>query len=143
MLVQQVYCFIENKSGRLSEIADVLSQNNININALQLADASEYGVLRMIVNDPEKAKQVLRDSGVMCKVSTALAIAIDDVPGGFAKALHLLTDEGIDVKYMYACISNANGKALMIVSVDDPQSAEEIIKKTAVGAVNPGEIYRI
>ena len=131
MLVKQVSAFIENKAGRLSEIADTL------------ADTAEYGIARMILSDPERAASVLKDSGVVCKITTTLAIAIDDVPGGFAKALHILTDSGIEIKYMYACIGHTTGKALMIVSVDDPEIAESIIKNTASGEVNPKEIYRI
>ncbi len=143
MLVKQVSAFIENKSGRLYEISDVLAQNNIDISALQLADSAEYGILRMIVSDPTKAKAVLLESGVICKITTVLAIVMDDTPGGFSRSLHVLTDAGIDIKYMYACIGRTDGKALMIVSVNDPESAEEIIKKTVVGSVTPDDIYRI
>ena len=143
MLVKQVSAFIENKAGRLSEIADVLANNNIDISALSLADAAEYGILRMIVNKPEQAVEVLRESGIVCRITTTLAVAIDDVPGGFAKTLHILTDAGIEVKYMYAGIGHTTGKALMIVSVDNPSVAEELISKTSSGEVNPKDIYRI
>ncbi len=118
MLVKQLSAFIENKAGRLSEIADTLADNHIDISALSLADTAEYGIIRMIVSDPERAAKVLKESGVVCKITTALAIAIDDVPGGFAKALHILTDSGMEVKYMYACVGHTSGKALMIVCVD-------------------------
>lgn len=143
MLVKQVSAFIENRAGRLSELADVLAENHIDISALSLADSTEYGVLRMIVNDPDKAISVLKESGIVCRITTALAIAIDDTPGGFSNSLHILTDAGIEVKYMYACIGHTPGKALMIVSVDDPEIAENLIARTASGEVNPREIYRI
>lgn len=143
MLVKQVSAFIENKAGRLSEIADVLAENHIDISALSLADAAEYGILRMIVNNPEKAVDVLKEHGIICRITTTLAVAIEDVPGGFANALHTLTDAGMEVKYMYACIGHTTGKALMIVSVDDPEIADNIISKTSSGEVNPKEIYRI
>ena len=143
MLVKQVSAFIENKAGRLSEMADVLAQNQIDISALSLADAAEYGILRMIVNDPEKAVAVLKEHGIVCTVTTTLAVAMDDVPGGFSKALHILTDAGIEVKYMYACIGHTTGKALMIVSVDDPEIAESLISKNTSCEVSPKEIYRI
>ena len=143
MLVKQVSAFIENKSGRLSEIADVLAQNGIDISALSLADAAEYGILRMIVNSPEKAIEVLSESGIVCRVTTVLAVAIEDTPGGFAKTLHVLTDAGIEVKYMYACIGHTTGKALMIVSVDDPDIADTLISNTPSNNVNPKDIYRI
>ena len=143
MLVEQISVFIENKTGRLSEIADVLAANNIDISALSLADTDEYGVLRMIVNNPHKAKQVLAEHGVIGKVTNVLAVAIDDRPGGFAEALKVLTNEGVEVKYMYACISHEKGKALMILSVDDPVKANDIISETEKGNVDPTSIYRI
>lgn len=142
MLVKQVSAFIENKAGRLNEIADVLAKSNIDISALTLADTTDYGIVRMIVSDPEQAVLALRESGVICKITETLAVAIDDAPGGFAKSLKILTDNGIEIKYMYACISHAAGKALMIVSVDDPEKAQELIASTDAGKVNPSEIYR-
>ena len=142
MLVKQVSAFIENKAGRLNEIAETLAKNNIDISALSLADTTDYGIVRMIVCDPEKAVLALRESGVVCKITETLAIAIDDAPGGFAKGLKALTDNGIEIKYMYACISHEKGKALMILSVDDPEKADALIAATDAGKVNPSEIYR-
>lgn len=142
MIVKQVSAFIENKAGRLNEIADTLAASNIDISALSLADTTDYGIVRMIVSDPEAAVLALRESGVVCKITDTLAIAIDDVPGGFAKGLKTLTDNGLEIKYMYACISHAIGKALMIISVDNPEFADKLISNTATGDVNPSEIYR-
>ncbi|MBQ3563090.1 MAG: acetolactate synthase [Clostridia bacterium] len=143
MLVKQISVFIENKKGRLVEIADILAKNEIDISALSLADTDEYGVLRMIVSDPHKAKEVLLETGVVGKVTEALAVAIDDRPGGFAEALHILTDNEIEIKYMYACISHHKGKAIMILSVDDPAAADALIASTKSGDVSPAEIYRM
>lgn len=143
MLVEQVSVFIENKQGRLFAISDVLAKNDIDISALSLAENSEYGVIRMIVNNPHKAKEVLNDGGVICKVSPVLAVAIDDVPGGFSKAIKLLTDNDIEIKYMYACVSHEKGKALMIFSTNDNQKAEDIICKQKGQDIKPNDIYRI
>ena len=143
MIVEQISVFIENKEGRLLEIAEVLSQNNIDISALSLADTEEYGVLRMIVSDPYKAKEVLLQNGVIGKVTDVLAVVIDDVPGGFTKALKQISDNRISVKYMYACTSHKKGKALMILSVSDIQKAEEIVKQSGQELLDPTEIYRI
>lgn len=143
MILNQVSAFIENKAGRLSEIADILAENHIDISALSLAEAAEYGILRMIVNDPEAAVAVIKESGIVCRIAPVLAVAIDDVPGGFANALHVLTDAGIEVKYMYAGVGRTPDKALMIVSVDDPEAADELIAKTPYSDVDPREIYRI
>ena len=143
MLVKQVSAFIENKAGRLNEIADVLAKSNIDISALTLADTTDYGIVRMIVSDPEQAVLALRESGVICKITETLAVAIDDAPGGFAKSLKILTDNGIEIKYMYACISRHEGKALMVFSVEDVEAAEALIKGTSAGDVHPADIYRI
>lgn len=143
MLVKQISVFLENKPGRLSEAAEVLAKNGIDISALSLADTDEYGVLRMIVSDPDKAKNALGESGVICKVTDALLVAIDDRPGGFSESLRILTDNGIEVKYMYACVSREQGKAIMVLSVADPAKADELIRNTASGNVDPTLIYRI
>lgn len=142
MLVKQVSVFIENKKGRLAEIADVLAANKIDISALSLADTDEYGVLRMILNDPERAVEVLKESGVIGKITTTLAVAIDDVPGGFAQAIGVLNNAGFEVKYMYACVGKTEGKALMIVRVDNPEEAEKVIASTSTGQVDPNSVYR-
>ena len=143
MLVKQISVFLENKPGRLSEAAEVLAKKGIDISALSLADTDEYGVLRMIVSDPDKAKNALGESGVICKVTDALVVAIDDRPGGFSESLRILTDNGIEVKYMYACVSREQGKAIMVLSVADPAKADELIRNTASGNVDPTLIYRI
>lgn len=143
MLVKQISVFLENNPGRLSEAAEVLAKNGIDISALSLADTDEYGVLRMIVSDPDKAKNALGESGVICKVTDALVVAIDDRPGGFSESLRILTDNGIEVKYMYACVSREQGKAIMVLSVADPAKADELIRNTASGNVDPTLIYRI
>lgn len=143
MLVKQISVFLENKPGRLSEAAEVLAKNGIDISALSLADTDEYGVLRMIVSDPDKAKNALSESGVICKVTDALVVAIDDRPGGFSESLRILTDNGIEVKYMYACVSREQGKAIMVLSVADPAKADELIRNTESGNVDPTLIYRI
>lgn len=143
MIVEQISVFIENKEGRLLSIAEILSKNEIDISALSLADTDEYGVLRMIVSDPHRAKKVLNEAGIICKVTDVLAVAIEDTPGGFYKSLKNLTDDGISIKYMYACVSHEKGNALMILSVDNLAKAEEIISKDSSKKVNPSEIYRL
>lgn len=143
MIVKQVSVFIENKPGRLNDVADILGANGIDISALSLADTDEYGVVRMILSDPERAKEVLCEGGLVAKVTETLAVAIDDVPGGFSRALHNLTDGGIEIKYMYACISRIDGKALMIISVDDLAAAEKRLGSVSSGSISPSEIYRI
>ena len=143
MIVKQISVFIENKKGRLLEIAEILAKNNIDISALSLADTDEYGVLRMIVSDPHKAKEVLGESRITAKVTDTLAVAIDDRPGGFAESLKILTDKGIEIKYMYALVSHQKGKAIMILSVNDPNFADRILSESNECSIDPSSIYRI
>ncbi len=143
MKVEQISIFVENKTGRLLAISEILAKNNIDISALSLADTEEYGVLRMIVSDPHKAKVVLNEAGIICKVTEVLAVAIDDVPGGFYNALKTLSENGVDVKYMYALVSHEKGKAIMILSVDDIDRAYNLVKENKQVDVNPSDIYRL
>lgn len=143
MIVKQLSAFVENKAGRLAEIAEQLAKAEIDVSALSLADSTDYGIVRMIVSDPEKAAATLKASGVICKITDVLAVAMDDAPGGFARVLHLLKNQSHEIKYMYACISRHEGKALMIFSVDKPEEAEALIAGTSAGEIDPKEIYRI
>ena len=97
----------------------------------------------MIVCDPHKAKEALKEHGVIAKVTDVIAVAMDDKPGGFSSALKRITDEGISVKYMYACMSHKQGKALMILAVSDTQKAEELVKNSNGEMEQPSNIYRI
>ena len=143
MIVKQVCAFVENKTGRLSELADILASNGIDISALSLADSTDYGILRMLVSDPEKAVGVMKSAGVVAKITEALAVAIEDVPGGFAKVVNLLSEKNLEVKYMYASVGHIHGKALMILGIDNAAEAEQIISQTDAGKIDPAEIYRI
>ena len=143
MIVEQISVFIENKEGRLSAIAKVLAENEIDVSALSLADTEDFGVLRMILCNPRKAKEALAKSGVICKITDVLAVALEDRPGGFSKALGVLANNGISVNYMYASTSHEKGKAIMILSVDEVKKAEEILSVNELNAVKPSDIYRI
>lgn len=129
MLVDQIAVFIENKKGRLSAITDILAKNNINITALSLAESDEYGMLRMIVNEPYKAKEILSLNGVICKVSKVLLIEFDDVAGEFSKIVNVLSSQNVEIYYMYASLSKKEGKALMIFNVDNVELAQKVIDK--------------
>lgn len=143
MIVEQISIFVENKMGRLLAISEILAKNNIDISALSLADTEDYGVLRMIVSDPHKAKEVLNEGGIVCKVTEVLAVAIDDKPGGFYNSLKILSENHVDVKYMYACVSHEKGKAIMILSVEDIESANKLIHDNVKDVIDPSEIYRL
>ena len=114
-----------------------------NISALTLADTAEFGILRLIVDQPDLARDVLTESGVVVRISEVIAVAMNDAPGGAGGILHLLSGAGINVEYMYACVGKMSGKAIMIIRTDDPKTAAEILRKEGYGDINPADVYRI
>ncbi len=142
MIIKQLSVFVENKKGRLAIITDVLSANGINISALSLADTSDFGVLRLIVDKPEDAQKALAETGVVVKITKVVAVAMDDKPGGVSEALKIISDNDIGVEYMYACVATT-GNALMILKADNIENADKILHENGFGDVDPTEIYRI
>lgn len=143
MLIKQLSIFTENKPGGLAPIIDVLGKNNIDISALSLADTSEYGILRLIVNDPDLAVSLLREIGVVVKITDVLAVAMDDTPGGLSKVLEIFVDADINVDYMYAFVGAVNNKALMVVKVSDAQAASDALCKAGISTAEAKDIYRL
>lgn len=143
MIITQLSVFLENKPGRLFDVTDALAESGIDISALSLSDTAEYGVLRLILSNPEKAKQIISDLGVVVKTTKTLAVAIDDIPGGMANFLKIFNDNGLDVRYMYACVGRVSGKALMVVKLSDTEKGEAILKEKGLDNLKPTDIYRI
>ncbi|MBP3939663.1 MAG: acetolactate synthase [Clostridia bacterium] len=140
MYVKQISVFVENKFGRMAEILNALAEKSIDISALSLADTSEFGILRLIVDKPELAVEVLKEEGVIVKPSDILAIAVDDTPGGLAKALNVLTEANVVIEYMYAFIGKADGKAMTVIRVDDEPKAIEALKNGGVALLTTEDI---
>ena len=143
MLIKQLSVFIENKPGRLAAILEELGKNNIDISALSLADTSEYGILRLIVSNPDEAAEVLKKSGVVVKLTNVLALAIDDTPGGLSLILSVFVQNSINVDYMYAFVGKVTSKALTVIKVSDPELAEKALSALDISSVNPKDIYRL
>jgi hypothetical protein len=143
MVIEQLSVFLENKEGRLCAAIDELTKNNVNISALSLADTAEFGILRLIVDMPEKAKEVLEHSGVAVRLTDVIAVAMDDVPGGMSEILHILKDASLNIEYMYACVGLVSGKALTVMRLSDSKKGEEVLRAAGYGKIKPEEIYRI
>ena len=141
MSIKQLSVFVENKFGRVSDICNVLAEHNINMSAMSIADTSEFGVARIIVDNPEEAKKVLRDSGVIVKVSEVIGVAIDDKPGGLAAVLALLKEGGVSVEYLYAFLPKAKEHAMVVMKVNDPDTAQEIFKMNGVSTADMSDIH--
>ena len=138
MRVKQVSVFLENRSGRLDEVADILGSRQINIRALSLADTSDFGILRLIVNDVEKAKEALKTNGITVGRTTVVAVEVPDRPGGLHSILDILPREDVNVEYMYAFVERSGENAVIIFRFDNPDRAIEILTKGGF-QVLPGE----
>ena len=143
MIIKQISVFVENKKGRLAAITDILAENDVDISALSLADTSDFGILRLIVDKPDVAQEALTKAGVTVKITDVIAVVMDDVPGGVAQALKVVSDNDISIEYMYACVGKTTGKALMVIRTEDTNRAEKILCENGFGKVNPAYIYRI
>ncbi len=140
MFIKQLSIFVENKFGRLEAIVDALHKNEINIRALSIADTTDFGILRVIVDNAVKAKEALDSIGVIAKITDVIAVYLDDKTGGLAKVLKILTDEKISVEYMYAFLSRQTDKALMVLKADDEPRAEKALKINGIEIFDPKEM---
>ena len=143
MLVDQISIFVENKSGRLCDITGVLSENGVDIRALSMADTTNFGILRLIVNNPEKAETALREAGFTLSRTKVIAVCLPDVPGGMHGALRALHDTGISVEYAYAFITHSREAAFVILRVEDNDRAIETLKKNGIKLMNASEVYSL
>ena len=140
MQIKQLSIFVENKAGRLAEITAVLAEANVDIRAISIADTSDFGILRLIVDHPDEAVEALKKAGMTVSLTSVIAIGIHDRPGEFAKAMRILADEHIAIEYMYAFISRDKGKAFVILRVDDDQRAVSGLQDSGITILTAEEI---
>lgn len=142
MFVKQISIFLENKSGRLAEVTKVLGDNGIDISALSIADTTNFGILRLIVNDPDKAEKVLQSNGFTTSATSVIAIGVKDEPGGLAAALSILKDAELEIEYMYAFVSKKEDEALVILKTGDPEKAVEVLTSNGVNVLSSEQVYK-
>ncbi|MBG0779029.1 ACT domain-containing protein [Desulfotignum balticum] len=143
MLAEQISIFIENKEGRLAEVTAILRDADVNIRALSLADTTDFGVLRLIVNDNEKAEQALRKEGFTVGRTKVLAVEVSDEPGGLNKVLDPLWMQNVNVEYMYAFANPQCKNAIMVFRFDDHDKALEILEKHQIKVITTEDISRL
>ncbi len=141
MLVKQISVFLENKEGRVAQVTQILSDSDINIRALSIADTTEFGILRLIVDKPELAEKALKDEGFTVSITEVIAISIEDEPGGLAKALEVLHKNRISVEYIYAFISKTSHKANVILRVEDCERAIKTLEEGGFLVLRASEVY--
>ena len=126
MFVKQLSVFIENREGRLEQVTDVLKTQNINILSLSMADTTEYGMLRMVVSNPEVAKKALREEGFSAMLTDVLAVKLEDKVGELHKMTHILCSQGLNIEYMYA-LASADRRAMIVKASDGETAAKAVV----------------
>ena len=140
MATRQLSVFVENKPGRLAEITSALAEERVDIRAVSVSDTADFGILRLILNDPDRGCTVLRAHGFTVSLTDVLAIRINDQPGGLAAPMKLLSDNGISVEYMYAFLTKTEGAASVIFRVSDSQKADRLLAEHGIQLISEEEI---
>lgn len=141
MAVKQISVFLENKSGRLYDVLLRLGDAGVNVRALCLADTSDFGVVRLIVNNPTLARDTLRSGGFTVKEAIVIAVEVDDTPGGLGQVLKPLVDQDMNIEYLYCFLEKAADKAIVIIRVDEAEQAIGALKVAGYRVIPPEELY--
>ena len=141
MKIHQLSVFLENKPGCLSAPCRVLAEAGINIHTLSLADTKQFGILRLIVRDWKKAKQVLESSGSVVNVAEVLAIEVEDKPGGMAGVLESIERAGLNIEYMYAFTFRSGDKAVLVFRFNDADAAIQVLQDNGINVIGGVELY--
>ena len=139
-MIKQLSIFVENKAGRLAEITAELAKAGVDIRALSVADTTNFGILRLIVDKPDEAERILREAGLTVSLTGVIAVGSPDQPGGFAAAMRALADASIDIEYMYAFISRDEGRACVILRVENNEAACEVLHGAGIRLMNDEDI---
>ncbi len=143
MRVNQISVFLENKSGRLAEVTRTLADNDINIRALCIADTIDYGLLRLIVNDPDKAKEVLNTAGFTVTQTPVLALEVPDKPGGLADIIAIMAEKEINVEYIYAFVGRSGENAVVIFRVERIDEAIPLLQAAGAKLLSGEQVYSL
>lgn len=143
MKVKQISVFLENKLGRLNAVTNLLAENGINIRALSIADTSAFGILRLIVSDPEQAYKMLKEASFTVSLTDVIGVEMPDEPGGLARVLNILDDSKINIEYLYAFIASHRGEAMVIFRVENLEEAIQCLQKENIKVVEGETLYRL
>ncbi len=141
MKVDQLSIFLENRAGRLAEVTKVLNDNSINIRALSLADTSDFGILRLIVNNFDLARAKLKEAGFTVGRTSVVAVEVDDTPGGLHRLLEMLGKQNVNVEYMYAFVAQSGKNAIIIFRFDRTDQAIEILAANGLTIIPGDKLY--
>ena len=143
MAVKQISVFLQNRSGGLADITDVLAKAGVNIRALSISEASDFGVLRLIVDDVFAAGNALKENGHIYSLTDVIAVAGEDKPGSIAKIVSVLSDAGMSLDYAYAFFAKSKERAIMIIKVEDSAAAKKVLKDNGISLVSEEEVAKL
>ncbi len=143
MLIKQMSVFVENTTGRLADLTRALADAGIDIKASCIADTVDFGILRCIVDKPEKATKVLQEGGFTASITEVIAVELADRPGGFADVLEVLAAEKIGVDYIYSTIRSKEGTAIIVLKVEEPEKAVDVLQKNNVKLYKMTELVEV
>jgi hypothetical protein len=143
MKVEQISIFLENKPGALAEVTRILGEAGVNIRALSLADTKDFGILRLIVNDNEKAREALGPKGFTVRKTEVVAVEVPDRPGGLAEIIRILAEAGINVEYLYAFVQQSGENAIIIFRFDETDRAIAVLSEKKVRILEGKKVYAL
>ena len=136
MALKQISVFVANQPGSLEKLVNILAEAGVDMRAMSIADTQEFGIMRMIVKGNTKATAALRDAGYLVSVNYVLAVEIPDEPGGLAKVVSILGEQGVNIEYTYAFMTRSHGKACVVFRVENNEQAEAILAEHGIDTLN-------
>ena len=143
MKIKQLSIFLQNRMGSLSKPLEVLTVANVNIRAMCMADTSEFGILRLIVDDPEKGKEALEENNFLVKITEIIGVEMNDTPGGLTTVLDIIKENLIDLEYLYAFSHDKAEKAILLLHADDIDKLISILQENNITLVSAEEVYNL
>ena len=140
MAVNQISVFLENRTGQLAEITKLLSENGINLRAISIAETADYGVLRIIADDTEKASSVLLENGSIISKTPVTVVAVPDKPAGLSNLLAIIATGNVDIEYMYSIFTHQNGNAFMVFRIENVDKFVNLIESNGMSVVSESEL---
>ena len=143
MKIKQLSIFLQNRMGSLSKPLEILSDANVNIRAMCMADTSEFGILRLVVDNPEKGKEVLEENNFLVKITDIIGVEMNDTPGGLTSVLKIIKDHEIDLEYLYAFTHDKAGKAILLLHADKLDELIAALQEKEIVIVPSEEVYNL
>ncbi len=141
MFTKQISVFVENKHGQMAKITHILAEKNINIQALSIADTTDFGILRMITNNPKEATEALREKGIAAKLSDVIAVRLEDKSGGLTPVMDALYEADIAIEYLYATVTRVEGQAIVILCTEDMEKTVHVLLEKGIMVLSQEVVY--